>query len=150
MNGDEITRLITQYKISGFKGVWTIKAIPELAPGDFVVYNLSENEPGTHWAYMFCREIVDGKTHYEVFDSLGASETDINKLIQENRYILYNSNRFQPLHSDKCGLFACYFAIILSENEDLDYFDIINVAFVSNVEENDQKVISFFLHHCEY
>jgi len=151
MNGSDITRLLQKYNLYGFKGVWTINAIPSLSEGEFVIYNLSTSEPGTHWAYLTCRDDLNTSKHYEVFDSLGAKYSDIKTLCGgQNCYVSYNLNRVQPKSSDKCGLYACFFAIIVSENHDLDYFDITQLAFSDNVEENDERVISFFMNGSDY
>lgn len=150
MNGTDITRLLKNYNVYGYKGVWTIDTIPNLVSGEFIIYNLSAEKPGTHWAYLYCRDVDNELRHYEVFDSLGAKQSDINKILQKGDSVIYNSNRVQPKQSDKCGLFACYFAIILNENEDLDYFDISDIAFVSDKQKNDEQVLAFFSDNAEY
>ena len=151
MNGSDITRLLERYNLLGFKGVWTINAVPDLSEGEFAIYNLSEDEPGTHWAYICCRQELSSNKHFEVFDSLGAKYSDIKKLCSNvNSFVCYNVNRVQPKSSDKCGLYVCLFSIILSENEDLDYFDIMQLAFSDNFEENDRRVVSFFMNQTDY
>ena len=150
MNGSEISKLLTRYNLYGYKGVWTINNIPTLLSGEFIIYNLSERKPGTHWAYLYCRDINNGQRQYEIFDSLGAKQTDIDKILRKGDSAIFNSNRFQPEESNKCGLFACYFAVILNENEDLDYFDVSDIAFCSDPIKNDQKVVAFFSDNAEY
>ena len=75
MNGTDITRLLKNYNVYGYKGVWTIDTIPNLVSGEFIIYNLSAEKPGTHWAYLYCRDVDNELRHYEVFDSLGAKQS---------------------------------------------------------------------------
>jgi len=145
MEGSTIENIITCYKVSHFRGICTISTIPNLEPGEFVIFNLSNTPPGTHWAYIFCREIVEENIrHLEIFDSLGVDETVYERYQNPGNYYIYNTDQLQPTGSKSCGLFCIYFAILQNENLDLDFFDILNLAFVEDRFTNEEKVKRFY------
>jgi len=146
MEGSTIHKIINCYNVSYFRGICTIGTIPEdLGEGEFVIFNLSNSPPGTHWAYIFCREIIESTNvrHLEIFDSLGVDESVYEEYQIPGNYYIYNTDQLQPTGSKSCGLFCIYFAVLQYENLDLDFFDILNVAFVEDRFANEEKVIRF-------
>jgi len=145
MQGSEIEELLNGVHIPNFRGVFSVKNIPNLNEGEFVIFNLSAEPPGTHWAYLTLRSVDDGGCkHYEIMDSLGIDSGYIfQNLTQKNSFYIHNIQAVQPKVSNKCGLYCCYFAIIKSENEDYDFYDLMQYCFSRNIDKNDKRVMQF-------
>ena len=146
MQGSDIELLVNGFKIPNFRGVYTIQSIPDLNIHEFVIFNLSATPPGTHWVYLTLRskDKYTGESHFEIFDSLGCNVSYIEEnLIKANSFYISNTYAVQPKTSNKCGLYCIYFAIMKSENEDYDFFDLMNVCFTVNLDENDSEVVKF-------
>lgn len=146
MQGSEIEVLIEACEIPDFKGVYTVKTIPKLKEKEFIIFNLSSDLPGTHWVYLTLDSRDEaGQYHYQLMDSLGANSTFIKKNFESiDKVYVYNTFPVQPETSNKCGLYCIYFAIIKSENEDIDdFFELVKSSFSVDIKENDERVISF-------
>jgi len=146
MQGSEIETLIHTYNIPNFRGICTVASIPQLEQDEFVIFNLSPNPPGSHWAYLTLRTIDENKKrHYELIDSLGVQRENIVRYFPQDCYVIYNSSQLQPDDSKKCGLYCVYYAVLKWENENLDFYDLTRLAFTNNVKINDATVTDFFL-----
>jgi len=146
MQGSEIEILIEACQVPDFKGVYTVQSIPQLKEKEFVIFNLSAELPGTHWAYLILDSIDEtGHCHYQLMDSLGAKSSFVKDNFNSiNAAYVYNTFPVQPETSNKCGLYCVYFAIIKSENEDIDdFFELLSDSFSSDLNKNDEIVISF-------
>lgn len=145
--GSEIETLIHSYKIPDFKGIYTIASIPKLEVHQFVIFNLSPTPPGTHWAYLTLRSVdSNNKEHFEMIDSLGVRSCEkIKAHLPRDSFVVYNQTQLQPNESKICGLYCVYYAVLKSENEDLDFDDLVRFAFTQDVNSNDARVSHFFM-----
>lgn len=122
---------------------WTcIDALPDLLPlRKYLVLNTCESaSQGEHWLAVgrYSDEII------EVFNSLGKNSSIL--LLLSSKYkgeYEYNETRFQPLTSNKCGLYAITFIEERLKNFDLSMAEVLEEIFSQDPEKNDAIVESF-------
>jgi hypothetical protein len=127
-----------------FLGVFAADSLPNLIPRlrekKFAVINTDiAAGDGKHWYALF-----KVNKNLECFDSLGLrdGETILDRL-EPVKKVIFNKSPVQPLHSDKCGWYAIYFATARMLNCDLPFQEILNDYFEKDLEVNDQIVEKF-------
>jgi hypothetical protein len=125
-----------------FLGVFAADAIDNiiLKEKTFAVINTdSASGEGKHWYVVF-----RANKEFECFDSLGIKgNTVVKRLSSVKKKVLFNKSAVQPLHSDKCGWYAIYFATARMLNADLPFQEVLNEYFTDNLEDNDRIITKF-------
>lgn len=152
MHSSEIVQIIEKYPCiaKNFYGIYSIDLIPKHFPVKyFIIFNedLSTNE-GTHWLALFRKS----NQTLECFDSLGFNETKQSRFlkyckIKKVKNIKFNETPFQPITSNKCGLYAIYFCLNRLLNLDLSLKTMLSEYFDDNILKNDTLIDSFFNEH---
>lgn len=126
-----------------FLGVFPIDKLPvKLNKKQFFVANLDPSyKEGSHWI-CFVRL---NNTECEIFDSLGVKIETILPYISFNQKLtfLYNSTPVQSLSSTLCGKFVITFLIERMLNQTMDFNDLLEDIFSSNLFTNDNTVTQF-------
>lgn len=92
----------------------------------FTFFFSPATQSGSHWFVLF--KNFDA---YEVFDSLGTSSSFIKAHLKALKgKVFFNSSSVQASHTDTCGQFACYFAILRLLNLDLTFVEVGTNMFV--------------------
>ncbi len=129
------------YLTKHFKGVYSRDKIPRLHKLELAIINTAPStHQGKHWfAICRCNDI-------EIFDSLGIEEVSslIVDLKERKGEIEYNVSQLQSDKSALCGEYCLYFFFHRMTNLDMDFEELIEDIFTSNVEENDVRVKEFF------
>ena len=86
-----------------FQGVFPFDLLPKRQLGAYVINLDDHDEPGSHWVAVY----DDGKM-VEYFDSYGQPPTCLNFLGQTFQF---STVTLQPLLSQACGYYCCYFLI---------------------------------------
>lgn len=149
MQGSDIIEVIKKYPAISinFKGIFSIDNLPKDIPTKhFIIFNedLAENK-GIHWLAL----IKPKNNCLECFDSLGLDTRKQDLILKYHRFknvkqIKFNETRFQPLTSDKCGLFTLYFCINRLMNLDLSFRKFLEDFFSNEDKENEINVKAFF------
>jgi len=126
-----------------FVGVFPIDKIPKsFRNKTFFVCNTDPStKSGSHWIAFI--KIVKGEC--EIFDSLG---TKINALspyfkFYEKVKFVYNTTPFQSKNSILCGKFVITFIVQRMLNQTLDFEELLEDVFSSDLSKNDSIVNDF-------
>lgn len=95
-------------------------------------------QTGQHW-FVVLRVT---KSHYEVFDSLGISESQAKERLGKiTGHCFYNTARLQPHGSVKCAEFSCFFIFTRALNFDEDFEDTIESYFKADDLDYNEKIV---------
>jgi len=128
-----------------FKGIFSIDTLPtKIGYRKFLICNTdTQSGEGKHWIIFGQSE----KNCIELFDSLGITEEKKQLLREhckfEKRQLIFNTTAFQDSNSSSCGLFALYFLIERMFNLDLDFEEILQLIFDSDISKNEKLVLDF-------
>lgn len=126
-----------------FIGVFPIDKLPvKLNKKQFFVANLDPSyKEGSHWICFIRLE----NTECEIFDSLGVKINTILPYIAFNQRFtfIYNTTPVQSLNSTLCGKFVITFLIERMLNQTMEFNDLLEDIFSSNLSVNDLKVKKF-------
>ena len=144
MWGSEIEEHISKFPFTKrhFKGVCSFDQAHNLLnhPWDFCVLNVKESTHiGQHWFFF-----IQTDSTFNIIDSIGANSAFIRKHFSFTKTIQFNLLPIQPRKSNKCGLYAAFFAITRISNPDLSLKQYLSAFFTSNLDQNEQTVIQFF------
>ena len=134
-----------------FRGVFARNSFAGLGrdvTGAFLVNADDLGSGGSHWLAVFIHQDHDGMRNCTFFDSLGrrggpgSYHINIPGTKTGGHYrVIYNTNRFQPETSDRCGLYCLYVLHWLCRKVPFNY--ILNILSTEFLYENEQKVIDF-------
>ena len=144
MKGIEIKQKIERFPILKlhFKGIFAIDTIPRLNITNFVIVNTSHSgTKGLHWIVVYLSPF----RILEVFDSSGIHfEVISSALKRHNPYnIIHNILPYQKLGTKNCGIFCIYFILNRILNLEVNFYDLLDKIFSSNLELNDGKIKDF-------
>lgn len=110
MDTSEIAHFLN--RIPGFRGVIPANRRPSrrLAPGEFMVVNTQPlHVKRGHWIALF----RNNNGVMELFDPLAQEEQNsrVAKLVEEETMV-YNRLSVQPVGSNSCGMFVCFFLLL--------------------------------------
>jgi hypothetical protein len=129
--------------VNHFIGVFPIDKLPvKIKKKQFFVANLDPSyKEGSHWICF----IRLNNTECEIFDSLGVKINNILPYISFNQKFtfVYNSTPVQSLTSTLCGKFVITFLIERMLNQTMDFNDLLENIFVSDLSANDFNVTQF-------
>lgn len=129
--------------ISHFMGVFAIDQLPlKIGKKKFFVANTDPSyKDGSHWI-AFIR--LNDK-ECEIFDSLGLNMSTISPHFSFNHELtfVYNSTPIQSPNSKLCGKFVITFLIERMLNQTMQFDDLLETIFSSDLEQNDVIVERF-------
>jgi hypothetical protein len=147
MKSSEIQHYVTAHSDiqSSFLGIFSADTIPENFPvhNAAIVNTGKQHEAGIHW-YLLIRR---SEQHFELFDSLGTSESEVRKLLNfsnSQARCTHNKTRLQCQGSRICAQFCLYFLTVRLWNYDIKFDDVINLYLTANPVQNEQIVTRFF------
>lgn len=131
------------FLINHFIGVFPIDKLPiRLKKKQFFVANTDPSyKNGSHWIAF----IRLNTTECEIFDSLAL---DIEKIFpffnfEQKLKFTYNSTPVQSITSKLCGKFVVTFLIERMLNQTMEFEDLLESIFSSDLNENDNIVTDF-------
>lgn len=126
-----------------FLGVFPIDKLPvQIKKKNFFVANLDPSyKEGSHWIGF----IRLNNAECEIFDSLGVKINNILPYVLFNQKLtfVYNSTPVQSLTSRLCGKFVVTFLIERMLNQTMEFDDLLENIFVSDLSQNDLNVTTF-------
>jgi len=130
---------------NNFSGIFASDKIPKtLKNKHFIVVNRDpSNLPGSHWFVIFRLNSL-----IEVFDSLGIGDHE-KSFISNNlnfkgiTHIIFNVTPVQQSSSSSCGQFVLYYLFERFYNFDLDFDELLNEIFSSDLSANELSVSRF-------
>ena len=108
--------------------------------GKFIIVNkIQPNQKIGHYLL-----IIQSDDIVELFDSLGAKPSDINKIEKFGPTVQFNSKPVQGTDSTFCGQFCLFVAFNRLLDFDLTLSEVLSDLFSANLQDNDKLVQNFY------
>ena len=143
MRGDTFSHLVAQVPFLKlhYRGAWPRHRLPAIPKaGSFFLINTDPDPAGgQHWLIIY----FNASRKYEVFDSLGQSQSILQHLFYPGDKVKFNLQAYQSTNSEACGEFCFYFIYhrICQYSTSLEV--ILKQIFSKNSQENEERATAF-------
>ena len=143
MNSDEIYTIAKYMKLENFLGVFAsdqLDMITDKSEGLLVFNTDTSDNIGQHWISMYL-----SKKQLMYFDSLASEFYKSNFIrslfVKLGKDVFINKVQTQTEQSDKCGVHALVFCLIMSKNGSVDRFENFLKSFLS-LKIGEREILS--------